>query len=249
MKLGIIGFGDLGRSIVTGFVKGGVSQNDILVCDKLEHNIKKAHLLGVNNIDIDSLIEKSDVIFLAIPKKDYVELNVDFTKFMGKTVVSCLASVKIEELEARFNTRIVRVITTLASENCNAVVSVCFDKYADNKSELLDILKNLGTVIECSEDELIKLTSLAGCGLCYASYILDSFISTAENLGLSREMGAKIVEETFKGAIELGDYELLIGKIASHDGISSKGLAVLTENNVDKTIDNSFKTVYGSLIK
>ena len=249
MKLGIIGFGDLGRSIVTGLVKGGVSQNDILVCDRLEHNIKKAHILGVNNTDINSLIEKSDVIFLAIPKKDYLELDVDFTKFMGKTVVSCLADVKINELEERFNTQIVRIITTLAAENCNAVVSVCFDKYADNKDELLSILKNLGTVIECNEDELVKLTSLAGCGLCYASYILDSFINTAENLGISRETGLKIVEETFKGAMELGEYELLMGKIASHDGISSKGLVVLAENNVDKTIDNAFKTVYGSLIK
>ena len=59
MKIGIIGFGNMGSAIATGLVKRGVSQDDLLISDKLEGAVKRAHALGINNTGTDRLVEKA----------------------------------------------------------------------------------------------------------------------------------------------------------------------------------------------
>ena len=160
-----------------------------------------------------------------------------------------MAEVKMDRLKQRFDGQVVRVIPTLAAENGISIVGVCFDGQPDNKDKIKDMFSKVGTIIECTEDELAPLTSLAACGLCYAAYILNSFINTAENLGFDCEQGKYIVEKTFNAAMELGDYELVIGKIAGRGGITIKGVNVMNEGNVHKNIDKAFKTAYGELLK
>lgn len=249
MRIGIIGFGDLGRSLITGFIKRGISQDDILICDISDRAVRKAHLLGVNNTDTDSLVAKSDAIIFAIDKDAFNKMDIDGTKFMGKIVISCMAEIKFEQLKKIFPTQIVRVIPTIAAENGAAVSGICFDEYADNKDEIKALFSKVGTVIECAESDMPQLTALAACGLCYAAYIINSFINTAENLGFSYEQGKDIVEKTFAAALEMGDYEFLIGRIAGRGGVTIKGVDVMNEGNVHKTIDTAFKTAYSVFLK
>lgn len=249
MKIGVVGLGDMGRSLVTGLIKGGVSPENIFVCDKKERQQKRAEALGVAVADMDSLIENSDAVIFVIPKASFEELDVDFSKFDGKIVISCMAEVKMAELKKRFPSQIVRVIPTLAAENGVSIVGVCFDGEPDNKEEIKSLFTKVGTIIECEEDELSTLTALAACGLCYAAYILNSFINTAENLGFDRDKGKEIVERTFNAAMEMGDYELLIGKIAGRGGVTIRGVNVMNEGNVHKTIDTAFKTAYSAFLK
>ncbi len=249
MRIGIIGFGDMGRSLITGFIKRGVSQDDILVYDINERAVKKAHMLGVNNTDMDSLIEKSDAVIFAVAKNVFESMNIDGTKFMGKIVISCMAEVKMDQLQEIFPTQVVRAVPTLAAENGVSIVGMVFDEYADNKDQLKQLFGKVGTVVESNEDEMPQLVALAACGLAYSAYIMNCFINTAENLGFSNEMGKNIVEKTFKAAMEMGDYELLIGKIAGRGGVSIKGIDAMNNANVHKSIDIAFKTAYGEFLK
>lgn len=249
MKIGIIGFGDMGRSLITGLMKQGVEKENIVVCDKSERARKKAAALELETVEFDTLAEKCNAVIFTIPARDFYAMDDEWYKLSGKTVFSCMAEVKMDRLKQRFDGQVVRVIPTLAAENGISIVGVCFDGQPDNKDKIKDMFSKVGTVIECTEDELAPLTSLAACGLCYAAYILNCFINTAENLGFERETGKSIVEKTFNAAMELGDYELVIGKIAGHGGITIKGVNVMNEGNVHKNIDKAFKTAYGELLK
>ncbi len=249
MKIGIIGFGDMGRSLITGFIKRGISQDDILVCDINERAVKKAHMLGVNNTDMNSLIEKSDAVIFALSKAAFESLDIDSTKFIGKIVISCMAEVKMTELQRIFPTQIVRAVPTLAAENGVSIVGMVFDEHADNKDQLKQLFSKVGTVVESNEEEMPRLVALAACGLAYSAYIMNCFINTSENLGFSHELGKSIVEKTFRAAMEMGDYELLIGKIAGRDGITIKGINSMNNSNVHKSIDIAFKTAYGEFLK
>ena len=160
-----------------------------------------------------------------------------------------MAKVNMDQLKQRFDGQIVRVIPTLAAENGISIVGICFDGEPDNKEQIKDMFTKVGTVIECQENELAPLTSLAACGLCYAAYVLNCFINTSENLGFDRETGKNIVEKTFNAAMAAGDYELVLGKIAGRGGITMKGVEVMNEKNVHKSIDKAFKTAYGELLK
>ncbi|MBQ8604654.1 MAG: NAD(P)-binding domain-containing protein [Oscillospiraceae bacterium] len=249
MRVGIIGFGDMGRSLTTGLIKGGVSKENIVIHDSSERAVKKAQAMNIPAMEIKDLVACSDAVIFTIPKKPFMEKDLSDCDFGGKLVISCMAEVTMAELKQRFDCQTVRVIPTLAAENGLSIVGVCFDGEPENKEQIKTMFSKVGTVIECAENELAPLTSLAACGLCYAAYILNSFINTAENLGFDRETGKDIVERTFNAAMELGDYELVIGRIAGRGGITIKGVNVMNEGNVHKTIDKAFKTAYGELVK
>ncbi|MBQ6849693.1 MAG: NAD(P)-binding domain-containing protein [Oscillospiraceae bacterium] len=249
MKIGIIGFGSLGRSLMTGLIKGGINKEDILVCDPSVHRENKAKDMGIAVADSTTVVCACDAVVFAVPKAAFDEMEMDWTLFDDKIVFSCMAEVKMSQLKQRFDGRVVRVIPTLGAENGISIVGICFDEQTEEKEEIKQMFRKVGTVIECKEDELSTITALAACGLCYAAYILNSFINTAENLGFDREKGQEIVEKTFRSAMEMGDYELLIGKIAARGGITIKGVNVMNEGNVHKTIDTAFKTAYREFIK
>ncbi|MBQ5326398.1 MAG: NAD(P)-binding domain-containing protein, partial [Oscillospiraceae bacterium] len=46
MKIGIIGFGDLGRSLISGLIKGGINKEDVLVYDVADRRTGKAGNMG-----------------------------------------------------------------------------------------------------------------------------------------------------------------------------------------------------------
>ncbi len=249
MKIGIIGFGDLGRSLITGLIKGGVNKDDVLVCDIGNRRINRAAQMGIPVVDATTLVSSSDALIFALPKVAFDDMQLDWSLFDDKIVFSCMAEVKMAQLKQRFNGRVVRVIPTLAAENGVSIVGICFDEKTEEKEEIKAMFRKVGTVIECEEGELSTITALAACGLCYAAYILNSFINTAENLGFDYDRGKEIVEKTFHAAMEMGDYELLIGKIAGRGGITIRGVNVMNEGNVHKTIDTAFKTAYGAFLK
>lgn len=250
MKIGIIGFGDLGRSLISGLIKGGINKENVLVYDVADRRTGKAGNMGLAVCkDAATLVKQSRRIIFAIPKKAFDEMEMDWSAFDDKTVFSCMAEVKMAALKQRFGGRVVRVIPTLAAENGVSIVGICFDENLENREEIKNMFRKVGTVIQCEENELSTITALAACGLCYAAYILNSFINTAENLGFDYDRGKEIVERTFKAAMEMGDYELLIGKIAGRGGITIKGVDVMNEGNVHKTIDTAFKTAYGAFLK
>ena len=249
MKIGIFGFGSLGRSLMTGLIKGGIEKSDIMVCDPSVHRENKAKDMGIAVADSTAVACECDAVVFAVPKSAFDSMEMDWTLFDDKIVFSCMAEVKMSQLKQRFGGRVVRVIPTLGAENGISIVGICFDDKTEKKEEIKDMFRKVGTVIECQENELSTITALAACGLCYAAYILNSFINTAENLGFDREKGQEIVERTFRSAMEMGDYEFLIGKIAARGGITIKGVDVMNEGNVHKTIDTAFKTAYRELIK
>ena len=250
MKKGIIGFGDMGKSLTTGLIKGGTAKEDIVVYDMNQRAVDRAAAMGIDAKEIKDLVACSDVIIFAIPKQPFMDMDMSQYDFDGKIIISCMAEVKMDALKQKFPTQqVVRVIPTLAAENGVSIVGVCFDGEADNKEEIKAMFRKVGTIIECEESELTSLTALAACGLCYAAYILNCFINTAENLGIDREVGQEIVEKTFKSAMEMGDYELLLGKIAGRGGITISGVNVMNEANVHKSIDTAFKTAYSAFLK
>ena len=249
MKLGVIGFGEMGRSLVTGLMKQGVKKDEIAVCDKNERAQKKAAAMDLAITDFDSIACECDAVLLTLPAKAFYETGEEWNKFDNKLIMSCMAEVKMADLKTKFNGQIVRVIPTLAAENGVSIVGICFDGEPENKEAIKGMFTKVGAVIECTEEELAPLTSLAACGLCYAAYILNCFVNTAENLGFDRETGKDIVEKTFYAAMERGNYEYVLGKIAGKGGITIKGVNVMNENNVHKPIDKAFKTVYGELLK
>ncbi|MEG1863143.1 MAG: pyrroline-5-carboxylate reductase dimerization domain-containing protein [Oscillospiraceae bacterium] len=244
MKIGIIGFGNLGSAFATGLVKQGYLQDDILISDPSDTAVKRAHILGINNTDMNSLILKSDVIVLTVKPAVYHQIEISQEQVLGKTIISCVAGISMKQLAMRFNTQIVRAMPTIAMENLQSVSGLCFDEYAQNKDEIVALFEKLGIVLVDTEDKLENVTALASCGLGFAAYILDCFTKSGENLGYTEAQAIKIVGQTFAAAIEMGDFEQLMARVATKGGITQQGIDFMADANVNKLIDGAVKTAY-----
>ena len=105
MKIAIIGFGNLGRSLAEGLVKSGTaSGSEICVCD----NAPEARALAVDKYgfsvtdDVNCAISAAEVIFLVVKSYVFEVLapSIDRDLLTGKTVVSFMAGITFDKIFA-----------------------------------------------------------------------------------------------------------------------------------------------------
>lgn len=241
MKIGILGFGNLGTAFATGLVKQGVDQASLLVCEKSECAVKRAHTLGINTTDYNSLVKNCDIIVLSVKPDVLTTLPIQKDDFMGKTIISFVVGVNLEKLQQMFGCAVARCVPTIAMENLKSITGLCFDEYVTDRDYITDLFKKLGIVYITNEEGLNKIVAIASSGLGFAAYILDCFTKAGERLGFSEQEAIDIVSQTFAAAIEIGNYENLTNRVGTKGGITQRGIEMMNEGSVGKTIDGTMK--------
>ena len=78
MNIGIIGFGHLGQSLVKGLLLNNfISKNNIYITAKSDETKSiaiKNYSINICNSN-NELIEKTDIIFISIPSKAFLEFS------------------------------------------------------------------------------------------------------------------------------------------------------------------------------
>ena len=93
MKIGLIGFGNLGKAFISGLVKSGVHYNDICVTAKTRRTMNSVNEL-YPQIQVfsekEELIRRSDVIVLCIEPRNTGEVCLEIQKqcFKDKMIIS-----------------------------------------------------------------------------------------------------------------------------------------------------------------
>ena len=102
MKLGVIGFGNMGGAIVRGALKRGtLRKEDVNVYDILDAKNAEAAELGLHiSADDEALCAESDIILLAVKPQQMEEaLGLCRKALAGKAMMSIVAGVSIERLK------------------------------------------------------------------------------------------------------------------------------------------------------
>ena len=156
-------------------------------------------------------------------------------------VLSILAGVEIDSLWLRFaNVRaIVRAMPNLPVAVRRGVVALYSD---DSDRQLRQQLANLFGVLGhapwmSEEVGLSAVGSVAGAGPAYVARFIDALAKAGVQRGLSREMASTIAIETVLGtawmAAASGEtMDALAKRVASPNGTTEAGLAVLDHDNV-----------------
>jgi pyrroline-5-carboxylate reductase len=225
MKIGIIGFGNLGHSLAEGLIKSGVaSGNDICVCDKsTEARERAAKQYGLAVTDnVNGAIGLSKVVFLTVKSYVFEELapTIDRNLLKGKTVVSFMAGVPFEKIYAQIGqVNLVRGMPSLAIAVCDGVVA-----YTKAPKEVADIFHKLGYAFEVAPEDIEKVMAFSSCGLGFAAYLIDAFAAAGEKLGFAPDVCARIAGQTFKNAIDRGDYKNTVKAVATKGGATEQGV-------------------------
>ncbi len=242
MKLGIIGGGHLGTSLVKGLLGSGLIRPENLIVSDSDR--KKIHELARLFVDITPenkrLVKDSDVVFIAV-KPDMVEAVLKEVEPLseGKLFVSVAAGVSIKFIESRTRARVIRVMPNICGSIVQMASAFSLGSKATKKDEQLiqTFLGGMGVTFKVDERLLDAVTGLSGSGPAFFYYLIKAVRDAGVELGLPDEVALKLAAQTAKGAggIVLNSKEKLedlITSVCTPKGTTIEGIKVLEGKKV-----------------
>ncbi len=248
VKIGCIGFGAMGSSLVSGFIHTGVNPGDILVYDLAKKAREKALANGLVVIDsLDELV-LCDLILLAV-KPQNLDTVANKWIFKDKMIISILAGITIEQLtQVLGNQKIVRIMPNLPVQIGKGVLALHFSEaiVPDEKDMLRNLLSECGSLFELEEKYFNAVTALSGSGPAFILLFLEALAMGGVLEGLEAKTALEMATKTMLGTAEY----LLTQKqhpaclrdlVTSPAGTTAAGLLVLEENGVRAAIIKAVK--------
>jgi len=242
MKLGIIGGGHLGSSLVKGLLGSGLIRAENLVVSDLDR--QKIHELAKLYVDITPdnkrLVKDSDVVFIAVKPDMVEEVLKEIEPFSsGKLFVSVAAGVSIKFIESRTKARVIRAMPNI----CGSIIQMASafslgSKATKNDEKLVEtFFGGMGVTFKVDEKLLEAVTGLSGSGPAFFYYLIRAMRDAGIELGLPEKVALKLAAQTAKGAggMVLNSKEKLddlIARVCTPKGTTIEGIKVLESKKV-----------------
>ena len=246
MKIGIIGFGNLGSALASGLIRScSVSAGDIYVCDSSPVALSAAEAAPVSakvSQDINVVIRNSDVIFLTIKSHVFEVLarDIDRSALAGKTVVSFMAGVGFEEIFRLIGeVSLVRAMPSLAIASCDGVIG-----YTKAPPAVSEIFNKLGYAFESKPEDIEKVMAFSSCGLGFAAYLIEAFAAAGQTMGFTAEESASIAAVTFRNAVDRGAFSDTVKAVATPGGATEQGVLHMKNNDINDIVAGAVRKAY-----
>jgi len=252
----------MGESLMSGWSN---SKNYyISVIDKKKYAILKNKNKNKNKkikfyksiSDINNLSKFDYVIFATRPLEltnVFKELkNISFNK--KSIAISVIAGIKTEIFKNNLLNikKIVRVMPNMPALIGEGVHCVYPNK-SMNKKEIKEIDKLFTlsgkTLFFKSESFIDKATAVSGSGPGFVFKLIDIMQKSAVNLGFSKNTAKILINETFRGSVNLLNTnnvsaEKMVETVATKGGTTEAGLKKMKINKVDKIFNQVFNAAY-----
>ncbi len=259
-KIGIIGCGNLGLSLLKGIRKK--EPKTILYGSKRKIESLKGLEDSVTFITSNNkvVIEECDVIILALkPYNTIPFLTENTTLFNSKkhSIVSVATGVTISEIEACFSEPmdVFRAMPNTASSVNESItmISVSSDTL-NRKDKIVSIFDSVGDTIIIEESLMESATVLGACGIAYVLRFMRAMIQGGIEIGFDAKTATKIVSQTVKGAAELiirnGSHpEEEIDKVTTPKGCTIVGLNEMEHSGFSSALIKGIVTSYQKIEK
>jgi len=246
MKFGIIGFGNLGKSLAAAFLcTGSVTADEIYTCDISPEAIAIARTASYHAYaieEINDVIRNVDVVCITV--KGYIFENmansIDRKALDGKLVISMMAGETFEKIYSLIgDVRLARAMPSLAIATNEGVIA--YTKVPDAVS---DIFNKFGFAFETEPEVIEKVMAFAACGLGYAAYLIDAFAAAGEAMGFSLETASHIAALSFKNAGDIGNFRETVKAVATPGGATEQGVNYMDNCDVYGIVAGAIQKAY-----
>ncbi|MCJ8290788.1 MAG: pyrroline-5-carboxylate reductase [Crocinitomicaceae bacterium] len=235
MKIGIIGCGNLGVSLLKGISAANPTAK--LIASRRNIGALDPKLSEIAEITSDNhlVIQQSDIIILALKPYtilSFLEEHASLFNADQHTIVSVATGVPIDEITERIpsGVGVYRAMPNTASSVNESVTMVSgADDVLNRKGDIEQIFTSLGEVIFINENLMESATILGACGIAYVLRFMRAMIQGGIEVGFDAGTATKIVAQTMKGAAELviqnqSHPEMEIDKVTTPKGCTIVGL-------------------------
>lgn len=253
MSLLMIGCGKMGGSLLT---RWATSTNHTITI--INPSLVKAPQSVIVRQDIEELADQRfDIIVIAIKPQLIEKILPSYRRHLADSgcIISIAAGYSVSSIEQLIGEQaIVRVMPNLPAQIGRGVSGL----YANSRCSAVHIENAVAltnavgyTHLASSEDELDRVTAVAGSGPGYAFEIARCWIESAIKLGFSPQTARELVLNTLGGSIELAltskdDIETLRNSVTSKNGTTAAGLSALMQDEqlaslFDSTVSSAYQ--------
>lgn len=251
-RIGFLGCGQMGRSILSGLLAQGVVQAEqILVAAKssAQQTAQQFEVKAVSPVD---LLVEADEIFLGIKpyQLHHVEQWLKDSRVQTRLaqskplVMSMLAGTSFAQLRLAFNNLVtlIRLMPNLPAQVGHGLTLSCIDPQIteEEKATLVtrsrELLQPLGHVEELpKESDFHAATAISGCGPAYLFNVIESLADAGVHEGLPRALSLRLAAHTVLGSGHLACQEhpaVLKDRVTSPGGVTIAGVRILEQHGV-----------------
>lgn len=246
-KIGFVGTGNLASSIIKGLVQSN-SGYDVYLYDLFpEKALVLAGQYGAESCSFTEVVNKSQVLILAVKPKDIKSLLQELAQFdlAGKLIISVAAGISLSVYEKTLpGVAVVRVMPNTSCAVLQSVSGLVKGRHvtADQALAAEKIFSAVGKILWTKDSQINALTAVSGSGPAYFYLFTELMAQAGAKLGLSKEEAEFLARETLVGA----------GRMLAEDNRSPRELreAVTSPNGTTFAALNTFfkegldKTVY-----
>lgn len=248
-KISIIGCGNIGLSLLQGFIKdGAVDPHRIIVTrrniDGLKHLNESGIMVSSDNI---KAVQDSEIVIIAVKPYNFVNVleeikdHLDPSRHILISITAGATLAKIDQIIGK-SVAIFRVMPNISASVGKSVSCICFNDAGKHKSENVnELFEVTGTTMFIGEELMESATILGACGIAYALRFIRAMVQGGIQIGFDAKTASAIVNHTVKGAAELlierkehPEYE--IDKVTTPKGCTIVGLNEMEHNGFSSSL-------------
>ena len=252
-KIGIIGTGNMGESLISGLIYAKSSVPKNIICsdvrkDKLK-SVQDAYGVVTTTSNID-VVKASEIVIYAIKPQIMASILRETAVHldMSKVIISIAAGVPLAAIESCLNKdlRLIRVMPNIAASVKEGAAAIAPGKHASKGDLKLAkaIFDSVGKSIIIEEEFMDAITGLSGNGPAYIFLIVDALADAGVKMGLSREDSLLLSAQSVLGAakllLETGEHPgRLKDKVTSPGGTAIAALHTIESGGLRTTLINA----------
>lgn len=211
-KVGFIGCGNMGSSMVGGLIKSGfLKAEDIIVSTKTEASAQrlKDEFKIETTLDSKLVAEKSDVVILAVKPYMYkcVIEQVKDVLNADKLIITVAAGISIANMEKWLGEeyRIIRTMPNTPALVGEAMSGICPNKNTtqEDLEYCTKIFESFGECVQIEEKDFHAFTALCGSSPAYVFMFIEAMADAAVKLGIARAKAYKMAAQSVLGSSKM----------------------------------------------
>ena len=250
-KIGIIGYGSMGKMLLCKFSESGmVSKEHLFVANRTPGKILEAPEKYTICTSNKELALKSDIVFICIRPGDIKNVLDEIAECVndGALIVSLNGSIPFELLENRKKHKYAKVIPSVTAEIDRSQTLITYNQAVteQDRNDLEMLLSTIGNTIVLPEEEMGMGSELVSCMPGFIASIFDVICRSAQkHTSISPEQIKEMVLSTLTATGELMlekkmDFEDVVERVATKGGITAVGADIIYEK-FPQVIDEMFE--------
>lgn len=241
-KIGFIGMGNMGRSILNSLMETHSKEDLLFSCKHPERGEAISKRTGVRFEPSNAEVAKeADIIILAVRKKDFdiVLDEINYEVVGRKIVVTMAPAVSIAYVSKQLGgfARVVRALPNSPARVKTGMTGLAFDRYQfsdEDIRELKDLFGSIGRIIKVEENMIDTLTVVNATGSAFVYMFIDALANAGVRYGLSKNDAIEMVAQTVMGCakmvLETGEHPIVLSdQICIPSGTTIEAVAALDE--------------------